>query len=345
MSSNELTHPDVGAVLADALSRVAPEDLRRYPVSGPPIVEVGERLGLAPEEFVLTPGSDVALRAICSYYAATREGPGTLLLQYPNYDAWERQAALSGVPVQRVVTERGDPAQQGEALCTAAELTTGALIAVSVPNGPAGWVLPDETLDRLAALARERGHLLVIDACYQAFDGPVDALLRRRGEGVLVVQTLSKSHGLAGARVAVTCGEPDLVARLAVGGLEETVSGPSLAVARAALADGARYEPIWREVRENREAAARTLREWGLEPLPSGGNFITVRVGGPDRAAAVVARLSEEGYRVRDLSGVSTLEGCVRFTVAGKDVCEDFLTALRAALAASPAEAAAGAPS
>ncbi|MGK5627813.1 aminotransferase class I/II-fold pyridoxal phosphate-dependent enzyme [Streptomyces sp. URMC 123] len=343
MSSNELVHPDLAEILTGALSSWGPEVLRGYPVSGPPIAEIAEHFGLAPDEFMVTPGSDVALRNICAHYAARSGGAGTLVLQYPNYDAWEHHAGLLGLPVRRIVTEAADPEEQGARLVAAARETSGALIAVSVPNGPVGWVLSDRVLDELAAVSAERGHLLVVDSCYQAFAGPLTAQLRRAGGPVVVVQTLSKSHGLAGARVALTRGAPELIAELARGQLEQTVSGPSLAAARHVLAAHRDFERIWRDVRTAREKAARTLGGWGLTVLPSGGNFLTVRIGSAARAAAVTAALSTAGYRVRDLSGVATLEGCVRFTVGDEATCAALLAALREALAAAGTPGPAGA--
>src|ERR1019366_3154170 len=80
------------------------------------------------------------------------------------------------------------------------------LIAVSTPNGPGGGIAPPELLDRLGEESERNGHLLVLDGCYQSFAGPHDALLPRVGERTLVVHSLSKSHGLAGARVGLVFG-------------------------------------------------------------------------------------------------------------------------------------------
>lgn len=304
---------------------------------------MADYFGSSPDRIVLTPGSDSALRLISRYYATRTAGSGSLLLQYPNYPAWEESAQSLGLRLRRVPLEPtaaghpGPAARTGyEALAAAARSCSGALIAVSVPNGPVGGCLTARQLDELTAVARERGHLLVIDACYQVFHGPLTAQTARAGGPVLVVQSLSKSHGLAGARIAVLCGEPELLRRLEPAPLEQAVAGPSLLAARIALDHHDVLQTIWSEIRQVRTAAAARLRAWGLAPRDSGGNFLTTWVGDAEAAAATTRALSDAGYRIRDLTPLTGPGGHIRFTVADTATTTAFLAALRTALPAEP---------
>lgn len=332
LSSNELLHPRLDPILREALAELKPSVLRRYPVTAGPIADIAAHFGLHTDEFMLTPGSDSALRMICRHYAAQRSPNGTLLLQYPNYEAWEQAAALVGLVVRRIGNDPIDPAEQAARVCMAARTHDRALIAVSVPNGPGGWPMPPRQLDELIKITTERDHLLVIDSCYQAFNGPFTEQIRHRGGPVLVVQSLSKSHGLAGARLGLLCGDPKRIAALAADQLEQTVSGITIQVARSLLDHMPDLEAIWQEIRTVRADVARELVGFGLHPLPSGGNFLTVRVGSVGRAAEVTDGLSRVGYRVRDLSPVVGLAGCIRFTISDRANTEVVLGALRVVL-------------
>ena len=126
-------------------------------------------------------------------------------------------------------------------------------------------------LDSLTELAHQREHLLVIDSCYQAFDGPLDSHTKRAGPRTIVVQTLSKSHGLAGARVSLIFATPDRLGQLEAWPIEQMVAGPSLMAARVAIGHHERFRAIWSEIGDVRVEVAATLRGWGLDPLPSGG--------------------------------------------------------------------------
>ncbi|MFC7616345.1 aminotransferase class I/II-fold pyridoxal phosphate-dependent enzyme [Actinokineospora soli] len=199
---------------------------------------------------------------------------------------------------------------------------------MSAPNGLSGGCVGDAVLDGLAELARERRHLLVIDACYQAFHGPLTARLARRGGPVVVVQSMSKSHGLAGARVAVLAGEPALVAALGAAPLENAVSATAIAVLLNALDHDAEFRAIWAETCRTREAAQERLAGWGWAPLRSRANFVTTPLPAGLASGDVVAGLSAAGYRVKDLHGLPGLADCIRFTVGDAGVVDPFLDAL-----------------
>jgi histidinol-phosphate aminotransferase len=329
LSSNELHHPRLKPMLATALARVDPAALGRYPVTAAHIAEIAGHFGLAADGMLLTPGSDAAVRLVCDHYAA-RFAAGELLLQYPNYPAWEQAAAQRGLRVHRI---GGDAAEQADRLCAAARNRRNALVAVSVPNGPCGWSLPGGQLTELAVIAGERGHLLVIDSCYQAFAGDVAEQLRRCGGPVLVVQSLSKSHGLAGARIGLLAGEPALIAELATGQLEQTVSGPTVQVTIALLARAAELREIWADIARVRDDTAVELDRLGLTTMPSGGNFLALRAGCAHLAGELTDGMSQRGYRVRDLSNVSGLDGFVRFTIGDAAITGGALTELRSVLA------------
>ncbi|MFC4856084.1 aminotransferase class I/II-fold pyridoxal phosphate-dependent enzyme [Actinophytocola glycyrrhizae] len=330
LSSNELHHPWIEPLLAAAVALLDPATLARYPVTAGHIATLSGHFGLPEDGMMLTPGSDSAIRLVIAHHAA-RPDAGELLLQYPNYPAWEHAAAQRGITVRRI---GGDAAVQADRLCAAARGCRNALIAVSVPNGPCGWSLPGDRIDELAAIAADQDHLLVVDSCYQAFAGDLTAQLRRAGGPVLVVQSLSKSHGLAGARIGLLTGEPALVAELARGQLEQTVSGPTVGIAVALLAHTARLREIWADIAGVRDRTAAALADTGFTTLPSDGNFLAVDVGSPVLARALVDGMSRRGYRLRDLSDVGGLAGHVRFTICDAATTAAALAALRSVLAA-----------
>jgi histidinol-phosphate aminotransferase len=332
LSSNELISRRLDAIHQDLAGGLPRELFSRYPPVGEYVAEVARYAGVAPDALVLTPGSDVALRLICAAYARTRRAEGTVILQEPNYIAWQQTADLHRLTVQPVTAPRADPLVQGEEMLRIARTARPAVLAVSVPNGLSGGALPGDILDALAEVADRRGHLLVIDACYQAFNGRLTTQLERHGGPVVVVQSWSKSHGLAGARVALTAADPDRLAQLEAGPAEQAVSGPTLAALRNAIRHHAELARIWTEIVRERSRCRQWLAELGLRPLPSGANFVTTPVGSNDDAGRLVAALSDAGYRIRDLSRLPGLAGCVRFTVADGPPADAFRAAFVEAL-------------
>jgi histidinol-phosphate/aromatic aminotransferase/cobyric acid decarboxylase-like protein len=332
LSSNELMVPNLAGVPVQVANALTAAILSRYR----PVVEHAEHLachlGIDPDELLLTPGSDVALRMICDDFKARSVGRGTLLLQDPNYLAWRQAAAGGGLSIIAVNADLADPRIQGNRLVELAGRHRRALIAISTPNGLSGGSTPPDILDRLIELAVERGHEIVLDACYQAFAGPFGEQLARRGEHVLVVQSLSKSHGLAGARIGLIAGAPQRLAALDAGPLEQAVSGPALLAMQFAIDAHDTFAGVWQDIRTRRDEYARRLAGWGLRPLHSDANFLAVQVGTAATAHHVAERVSVAGFRVRNLSGLPGLDGCLRFTIADVTTMERFLSALRTAL-------------
>jgi histidinol-phosphate aminotransferase len=67
----------------------------------------------------------------------------------------------------------------------------------------------------------------------------------------------------------------------------------------------------------------------GFAPLPSATNFVTMDVGGVERARALVATLAERGVFIR-MPGAPPLDRCVRVTVGTPEERAAFAEILRA---------------
>ncbi len=329
LSRNELVHPKAEEIVDAIYAATPPKLFSRYPARMESILGLAEYFNVPPDRLVLTPGSDSALRLICTYFNRRTEGEGLVILQDPNYVAWESTANILGLRLDRITADPGNLADQDHRLMRAARESTGALIAVSVPNGPLGGVLSSDYIDELAVVARDRGHILVLDSCYQAFHGPVAEQFARAGGPTIVVQSMSKSHGLAGARISILCGDPALIDELDAGPLEHAVASTSVLATRMAIEYHDMFEEIWREIRLVRGRTMDRLREWGFDPVPSGGNFVSVPLGTEARAANCTTRLIESGYRIKNLSDVPSLTGYVRFAIADEQTNNVFLSVLR----------------
>ncbi len=337
LKSNELLHPAAELLAAEIARSITGEAIRVYPAAGKVISLLAAKIGCEANEMLLSPGSDQAIRQICMGFAAgARGGPaGPLLLQHPNYLSWTVMAEALGIELVRATAPGTDPAEQSRTLAQMAAARRGGLIAVSTPNGPVGGVMAPADLDRLAEIAAARNHLLVIDACYQAFDGPWTAHLARPRPNTIIVQSFSKSHGLAGARVAVMRGRSDQLAALGLTHLEHAVSGPALAALSMALEREGEFAAIWADIAANRAYLARALVGLGCGVLPSGGNFLTFAPPAGRPAEEVWEEVSRRGYRTAILGVETGLDGYLRVTIADRARMDAFLSELARALAAA----------
>jgi len=314
LSSNELIHPDLPAMVEAAFQRLHPSSFSTYPRYDEDTAEIAGMLHLNVQEFILVPGTDSAIRMLGRFAARRRNRISRIILQTPNYYAWEQVARDWSVPLQQVTWT--DIEAQGAELIAAASASSEAMIAFSLPNAPIGGCLTEAEVDRLIELARTRGHLVVIDCCYQAFNGPLRAHLLRCQTHVLVLQSLSKSHGLAGFRIGVLCGDPAIIAKLARDRIEHSVSAPAMKMAQAMLQQETRFARIWQDIRAVRTRTSRALAGLKFTPIRSGGNFITFRTQSSDEAAMLSAGMSDAGFRIKSFQRRTPFDTCLRLTVA-----------------------------
>lgn len=329
LSSNELLHSGVKPLLKAVFAAIDAEALDRYPCFAEGAEALARRLNCAPECLLMTPGTDAAIRAIVHHHRRAAGRAGTILLQDPNYYAWEQAAVVSKLDLERVPW-RG-PDDQGPSLLKAARGRDRALVALSFPNGPIGGGMTLDELDALVATCTVRHHRLVIDACYAAFDPDLPPLLNRWGEHALVLQSLSKSHGLAGCRIGVMVGDSAWIAEIAADRLEHAVSMPAMAMAGKMLDRGRDLASIWADIARSRGESFDMLSRVGLQPIPSRGNFLTFHAGSPARAAKLAESMSGEGYRIKSFGGDAAFADCLRITIGEASIMQPALAALRRA--------------
>jgi len=167
------------------------------------------------------------------------------------------------------------------------------------PNAPTGCVVGLEAVE--AMLKASPDSVVIVDEAYIDFGGETAISLVGRYPNLLVTQTLSKSRSLAGLRVGLAIGHPDLVEALErVKNSFNSYPLDRLAIvgAAAAFEDREHFDFTRKAVIASREALTLELQAKGFEVLPSAANFIFARHPQHD-AAGIAAKLREQGVIVR----------------------------------------------
>ena len=167
------------------------------------------------------------------------------------------------------------------------------------PNAPTGCVVALGAVE--AMLKASPDSVVIVDEAYIDFGGETAISLVNRYPNLLVTQTLSKSRSLAGLRVGLAVGHPDLVEALErVKNSFNSYPLDRLAIvgAAAAFEDREHFDFTRKAVIASREALTSELQAKGFEVLPSAANFIFARHPQHD-AAGIAAKLREQGVIVR----------------------------------------------
>ena len=316
LNTNESPYPPSPRALA-ALAGVAPEALRRYPH---PLADAFRRsaadvLGVEPEWILAGNGSDDLLTML--FRAVTGAGRA-VAYPAPTYVLYRTLAAIQGAPVVEVPFDE-DYALPVDALADAG----AALTLVANPNSPSGTAA---TTDRLAGLAERTTGVLAIDEAYVAFARASALDLVRRHGRVIVLRTLSKSHGLAGLRLGFGIAHPDLLSGLFRVKDSYNVDAVAAAVGAAAIRDVAYARETVERIRATRTRLSEALAGRGFRVWPSEANFVLARPA-DGNARRLYEGLKQRGVLVRHFAEPG-LDDKLRITVGTEEQTTRLLSRL-----------------
>ena len=284
---------------------------------------LAERRGVGMENIVIGCGIDDLLELIVRTYLEPGQTAVTSLGGYPTfaYHVTGYGGKLQRVPYR---DDRNDLA----GLAEAAYSSQARIVYLANPDNPSGsWVTGEEIGSLIEALPEDC--LLLLDEAYSDF-APENALppVAVSDPRVIRARTFSKAHGMAGARIGYALATAEIIAAFDKIRLHFGVNRVAQAGALASLQDTAHLESVVTAVAEGREEYATLAREIGFTPLPSATNFVTMAVGGIERARALVAALAERGVFIR-MPGAPPLDRCVRVTVGTPEERATFAEILR----------------
>jgi len=167
------------------------------------------------------------------------------------------------------------------------------------PNAPTGCLMALDAVEQI--LKANPDSVVIVDEAYIDFGGQTAIALVDRYPNLLVTQTLSKSRSLAGLRVGLAVGHPDLIEALErVKNSFNSYPLDRMAIVGAAAAfdDRDYFEKTRNLVIASREKLVEQLEGKGFEVLPSAANFIFARHPKHD-AAGLAAKVREQGVIVR----------------------------------------------
>jgi|HubBroStandDraft_4_1064222.scaffolds.fasta_scaffold01519_6 histidinol-phosphate aminotransferase len=314
--------------------------LNRYPE--PQARALVERLAqlyrVSPETLLICRGSDEAIdllvRAFC------RAGEDAVVVCPPTFGMYAMAARIQGARVLEVPLR----ADRGFALDTDRLLERCTrnvkLVFLCSPNNPTGNLLDQAAILRVADALAGRA-LVVVDQAYIEFatDTAPDALLARtpilaaegsvtgterkeaplrmpRTANLAILRTLSKAHGLAGARLGSLIAHPEVIAL--VRKVIPPYAVPQVILESVmALLSPLHLRTLPRRIAQVRAERTRMLQALAMlsgvtAVLPSETNFLLAHFVDPARA---LARANAAQLLVRDARGYPGLHRALRISI------------------------------
>ena len=197
------------------------------------------------------------------------------------------------------------------------------------PNAPTGCLLPLAAIEQL--LKQNTETVVLVDEAYIDFGGETAIALVNQYPNLLVTQTLSKSRSLAGLRVGIAVGHPDLIEaleRIKNSFNSYPLDRMAIAGAAAAFDDREYFDDTCQRVIDSRNTVVAGLELLGFDVLPSAANFVFARHPQKD-AGELAAALREQGIIVRHFK-TPRIAQFLRITIGTDEQNQILLFALKA---------------
>lgn len=301
--------------------------LNRYPEVRPQKLQhlLAARFSCAPPQLLVTRGSseaiDLLIRSFC------RAGQDSILTTAPSFSMYRHYAEVQGARVVEVPTKATeDFAVDTDAVLSACDESTR-LIFICSPNNPTGTTFPRQQLEKLLARRGDRSAIVVDEAYVEFADLPSVTAMLSDYPNLLVLRTLSKALGFAGARCGAVVGAEPVIQLLAAVQAPYALATPVVECVEDALQDEALAvaDDAVATIVAERERLIRTIStfEFVRKIWPSDANFFLAEF---DNATNVFRRCQQHNILLRHFGG--ELASCLRISVGSRDENTQLLRAL-----------------
>jgi len=304
--------------------------LNRYPEPQPRelVARLATLYGASRDQVLVGRGSDEAIDVLCRCFC--RAGQDAVIVCPPTFGMYAVAARIQGADVINVPlrVNEGFALDEDEVLrqCT----PNVKLVFLCSPNNPTGNDIPAEVMLRIAARLEGRA-LLVVDEAYVEFS-KAESLVKHVATlpQLAVLRTLSKSHGLAGARCGTLIANPEIIAlarkvippyaitQMTIEAVLKLLEAPQLAVMHS------RIDTLRAERKRMFEALGKlsgVKRVW-----PSDSNFILMEFADPDDA---LRKSRAANLLIRDVRAQVGLPRTLRISIGTTDQNDRLLESLR----------------
>lgn len=327
LDANEASYTLSPSMKSEIIERLKKVPLNRYPEAGSPGLRAGfARLyGVGDDMLIVGNGSDELIHILL---VAVKGSPsGGVLIPTPTFAMYKISALNTGHRVIEVPLDDHFDLDV-ESMIGIIRSRSPELVFLSYPNNPTGNCFDAGKID---AIIKESKGIVVVDEAYFNFSGRTFLPYLDKYKNLVILKTLSKV-GFAAMRIGVFIGSPLLVRELDKVRLPYNINAFSQIVAGFYIENEAEFQRQADIVASMKDALFKELEKIeGIHPYPSNANFILFNCSFD--TDSVYCNLIERGVLIKKFSDPGILRNCMRVTVGNSGENEEFLEAIRDAVA------------
>ncbi len=311
LNQNESPYDLPEELKREILERMASEPWHRYPEFSPRglLEDLACRYTWSPDGILVGNGSNELIQATL---AVSVDQGDAVVAPSPTFSLYRLITAVMGGRYLPVSLGDGF-AYEVNRIIQVARSERAKVVVLNSPNNPTGSALPSDGVARVLA---GTDALVICDEAYQDFGGPTAMRLLASEPRLVIMRTFSKAMGLAGLRFGFALAHPEVTREIAKAKLPYNVNALTLIAASVALKHADALSARVATIVEDRDRLVRRLRAIaGITVFPSEANFFLLRCSSMPARQVFRRLLDEHGILVRDVSGATGLEQCLRISV------------------------------
>jgi histidinol-phosphate aminotransferase len=318
MDANELpSPPDIEEPDFAAL------ELNRYPSPHQRSLRnlIARFRGIAADQVFVGVGSDEAIDLLLRIFC--RPGQDQIMVTPPSYGMYQVGAHIHDVEILEAPLDMDFQLHADRVIQRLTDRTK--LIFLCSPNNPTGNLLDPEEIEKILKAA---SGLVIVDEAYIDFaEQPSWAARLEEFDNLVVLQTMSKSFGLAGIRLGWALAHPRVIDYMMRVKAPYNVNKLTSATAISALQDRDRWQERLASVRSEQKRLSKALGKIPAveQVYPSDANFILFKI--PD-ALTVYQQLADQGIIIRYRGNLLHCDNCLRTSVGTPEQNNQLIAAL-----------------
>ncbi len=297
-------------------------DVREYPLGRTDnLIKMISKFTKVPTSMIgVGNGSDQILDLILSNFASKQTN---VLTSNPTFGFFEERCKLYSISLIAIPFSDDMKLNIKDFV---AQSKNADILYLDSPNNPTGFQFSKIELQKLI---KSFNGLVIIDEAYGEFSEYSLANMVKNQDNLIVVQTLSKSFGLAGLRLGYFIANKKFT-DVFMNVLQYpyplsiiTIESGILALEKSSL-----MKKVVNDIKIERKRIIETLQKYdSFQVFDSKANFVLFDAHGSYKR--VYSALAEQGISIRKLGKIGNHKGCLRVTIGTKEMNSKFLLAIR----------------
>ena len=297
-------------------------DVRQYPLGRiDDLIKSISKFSKIPNSMIgVGNGSDQILDLILSNFASKKT---KVLTSNPTFGFFEERCKLYSIPLIAIPFSDDMKLDIDE---FTKQSKNADILYLDSPNNPTGFQFPKNALQKLVKSFKG---LVIIDEAYGEFGDYTLSSMVKTQENLIVVQTLSKSFGLAGLRLGYFIANKKFTeVFMSVLQYPYPLSTITIESGISALEKLNLMQNAVENIKTERKRIIENLRKYdAFDVFDSQANFVLFDAHGSYKR--IYSALAEQGISIRKLGKIGNHDGCLRVSIGTKEMNSKFLLAIR----------------